>query len=248
MPNRIKLGILTPSSNTVLEPLTSAIVEGVPNVSAHFARFPVTEISLTKAALGQFDFEPMLQASRLLADARVNVIGWSGTSSGWLGLEEDNRLCAAITAETGIPATTSVLAVEELFQLNGVKKFSLVTPYLDEIQEKIIEKFAERGFDCVSERHLRDKGNYSYSEYSEDTIAGLVREVARDRPQAITIFCTNFRGARIAEALEKETGIAVYDTTSAVVWKSLLMAGVDPRQVTGWGSAFRTVSEPAGSR
>ena len=42
MTKRILLGILTPSSNTALEPLTSAIVAGLPGVSAHFARFTVT--------------------------------------------------------------------------------------------------------------------------------------------------------------------------------------------------------------
>lgn len=46
MKKRIKLGMLTPSSNTALEPITSAMVSGLPNVSAHFSRFTVTEISL----------------------------------------------------------------------------------------------------------------------------------------------------------------------------------------------------------
>ena len=41
---RIRIGILTPSSNTALEPLTTAIVAGLPDVSVHFARFTVTEI------------------------------------------------------------------------------------------------------------------------------------------------------------------------------------------------------------
>jgi maleate isomerase len=52
---RTLLGVLTPSSNTALEPLTSALVAGIPNVSAHFARFKVTEISLADHALAQFD-------------------------------------------------------------------------------------------------------------------------------------------------------------------------------------------------
>src|SRR5258706_11936641 len=82
---RVLLGMLTPSSNTVLEPLTSAMVAQLPEVSAHFARFRVTEISLASQALGQFDVATILEAARLLADARVDVIAWNGTSSGWLG-------------------------------------------------------------------------------------------------------------------------------------------------------------------
>ena len=45
-----------------------------------------------------------------LADAKVDVIAWNGTSSGWLGFEASTSACAAaITEATGIPATTSVL-------------------------------------------------------------------------------------------------------------------------------------------
>ena len=44
--NRTLLGMPTPSSNTALEPLTNAMVADLPGVSAHFSRFPVTEISL----------------------------------------------------------------------------------------------------------------------------------------------------------------------------------------------------------
>ncbi len=36
---RRRFGVLTPSSNTALEPLTSAMVAMVPGVSAHFSRF-----------------------------------------------------------------------------------------------------------------------------------------------------------------------------------------------------------------
>ena len=105
---RRRLGMLTPSSNTVLEPLTGAILAGLPDVTAHFARFRVTEISLGRDALGQFETGPMLAAADLLADARVASICWNGTSAGWLGFESDRRLCAAISERTGIAACSSV--------------------------------------------------------------------------------------------------------------------------------------------
>ena len=60
-PNRTtRLGMLTPSSNSVLEPATAHLLAGHAGVSAHFARFRVTEIGLSPAALDQFDPEPIL--------------------------------------------------------------------------------------------------------------------------------------------------------------------------------------------
>ncbi len=241
MAARTLLGMLTPSSNTVLEPMTAAMLAGLPDVTAHFGRFRVMEISLADRALDQFDIEPILAACDLLADARVTTIAWNGTSASWLGLDRDRALCRAITARTGIPATTSVLALVEIFRLTCVTRFGLVSPYLDEVQELIIPNFASEGFSCVAERHLGDRGNFSFSEYSEHTIAGLVREVAVHRPQAITVLCTNMRGAPVVEALEAELGIPIYDSVATALWGSLRAACVDLRRVIGWGRLFREV-------
>jgi len=239
MAKRYFLGMLTPSSNTILEPVTSAMVAGLPHVSAHFARFSVTEISLRRNALGQFDPEPILDAARLLADARVDVIAWNGTSAGWLGFDKDEALCRQIEEATGIPATTSVLALNEILTRTEAHQFGLVTPYLDEVQSAILENYQRAGFHCVAERHLNDPGNFSFSQIQPDIIAGMVREVAKAGPRAITTFCTNLRAAPLVEALEAETGVPIYDTISVVVWKSLKIAGVDPRGVQGWGRLFR---------
>ncbi|MCR9170833.1 MAG: Asp/Glu/hydantoin racemase, partial [Rhodobacteraceae bacterium] len=89
-----RLGMLTPSSNTVLEPITAAMLHQLPDVSAHFARFRVVKISMEDDALGQFTNEPMLAAADLLADAKVQSICWNGTSSGWLGFDTDRTLIA----------------------------------------------------------------------------------------------------------------------------------------------------------
>ncbi|CAO3403669.1 aspartate/glutamate racemase family protein [Azospirillum sp. 11R-A] len=236
---RVLLGMLTPSSNTVLEPVTSAMLSGLPEVSAHFGRFTVKEISLRAAALDQFTDAPFLDAARLLADAKLNVIGWNGTSAGWLGFDADERLCSTIAAETGIPACTSMLALNEILETTGRKRFAIVSPYLDEIQERMVANYNAAGFEVVAERHLNDRGNFSFSEITEERIERMCAEVAEAKPDAIAIICTNMRGAPVAERVEKALGIPVYDTVSTVVWKALRMTGVDTRRVEGWGSLFR---------
>ncbi|MFC3285721.1 maleate cis-trans isomerase family protein [Litchfieldella rifensis] len=236
---RTLIGMLTPSSNTVLEPYTSALLqELMPRVTAHFQRFTVKEISLREEALAQFDPAPLLAAAQLLCDARMDVIAWNGTSSSWLGFEADRRLCATIREATGVPATTSVLALNEVLARTEVSRLGLVTPYLDDIQAAIIANYNAEGHEVVGERHLNDRGNFSFSEYDEATLAAMVREVAKARPEAITILCTNLRGARLAAELEQEVGIPIYDSVSVTVWKTLQMTGIDPARITGWGHVF----------
>ncbi|CAB3792289.1 Arylmalonate decarboxylase [Paraburkholderia caffeinitolerans] len=242
MSKRVLLGMLTPSSNTALEPITSAMVAQLPGVSAHFSRFTVTEISLSEQALGQFDTTNIIQAARLLADAKVDVIAWNGTSSGWLGFESDRRLCREIEEATGIPATTSILALNEILVKTGVNKFGLVSPYIEEVQKKIVANYRENGIDCSSESHLGLKVNFQFSEVTEETLLAQIREVAAEGPDAIVTYCTNLHAAHLADEVERQHGIPLYDTISTVVWKSLKLAGYDTTRLEGWGRLFTEVA------
>jgi maleate isomerase len=235
------VGMLTPSSNTVLEPVCAAMLAGVPGVTTHFARFRVTEIALSRDALGQFDQRPMLEAAALLADARCHSISWNGTSAGWLGFDADRRLCASIRERTGIPASSSVLALEEVFRRTGVKRYGLVSPYTDDVQARIVANFAAEGFACAAERHAGLSVNFAFSELERGELARMIRAAAAERPDAITVFCTNMDGASLAEPLERELGIPIYDTIALSLWASLRAAGVDAAQVKGWGRLFREV-------
>ncbi|MDB5568079.1 MAG: hypothetical protein JWP84_4645 [Tardiphaga sp.] len=241
MTKRVLLGMLTPSSNTALEPITTAMLAELPEVSAHFSRFKVTEIALSNTALAQFDNTEILRAAELLAHAKVDVIGWNGTSSGWLGFEADVRLCEQITAETGIPATTSMLALNEILEQRKVTRLGYVTPYLDEVQARILENYTKLGVACQGERHLGLQDNFSFSEVPVAQLEDMTRDVAKEKPDAITVICTNLRVAPSVAKLERETGIPVYDTIATVVWKCLKLAGVDTRRVTHWGSLFQQV-------
>jgi maleate isomerase len=241
MTSRTLIGMLTPSSNTVLEPVTASILAGFPHASAHFGRFRVTEIALSDRALAQFETEELLRAAALLADARCQVIAWNGTSSGWLGFEADHALCREIEAVSGARACTSVLALNEALAVTGATRIGLVTPYLPEVQQRIIATYAGIGIDVVAESHLGLSENFDFSEVDEATIEAGIRRVAEAKPDAITVFCTNLRGAPLAARMEAALGIPVYDTIATAVWKSLLLCGEDPRRIEGWGSLFRLV-------
>jgi maleate isomerase len=236
---RLRLGMLTPSSNTVLEPVSTAMVAELPSVSVHFGRFKVTEIALSEQALKQFDDTEILRAAELLADAKVDVIAWNGTSASWLGFDRDERLCQRITAATGIAACTSVLAFREIFERTGVKRIGLVTPYTDDVQAKIVTNWKSAEIICSAERHTGLRDNFSFAEVSEHTISEMIRSVEREGCEAVAIVCTNMRGAPLAQALEAKLGIPIYDSIATAVWKSLLLIGADPRQINGWGGLFQ---------
>lgn len=233
-----RIGVLTPSSNTALEPLTSAMVAGVPGISAHFSRFRVTEISMGDTSQNQFDEGTILEAAKLLADANVDVICWSGTSASWLGFERDRALCTRITEATGIPATTSVLALNELLATQGARTLGLVSPYVEDVQRRIVANYAGLDIECIAERHLDLTVNFSFAQVGPDSLRTMLREVAQKKPDAITVMCTNLHGAPLVDEMERELGIPIYDSVATVVWKAMKLAGVDPSKVKGWGGLF----------
>jgi maleate isomerase len=234
----IRLGMLTPSSNTIVEPMTAAMLAGLDGVSAHFSRFKVTEIGVSQRSDEQFDEASILKAAELLADAKVDVIAWSGTSASWLGFDRDERLCERVTETTGIKACTSVLAFREIFERVGATRIGLVTPYLETVQARIVANLRAAGFNCVAERHCGLQDNFSFAAVDKAQIASMVREVARSGCDAIAIVCTNLRSAGLVEALEAELGMPVYDSIATTVWKSLALAGVPTDTVRGWGGLF----------
>jgi maleate isomerase len=237
---RKRLGMITPSSNSVLEPVTCAMLHGVDGVSAHFSRFRVTEIALDQAALNQFDASVMLPAADLLADAKVDAIAWNGTSASWLGIGRDRDLCAAITARTGVPATTSTLACIEAARAVGARRVGLVSPYTDDVQDRIAGVWAREGIAPHAERHLGLRDNFSFGEVTPATIADMIRAVAAEGADAVVILCTNLDGAALAAPLERELGIAVLDSVAVTLWRTLALAGGDIGVLAPWGRIFQT--------
>lgn len=245
MTRKIRIGILVPSSNTALEPLVYAILSSIHSedisISVHFSRFRVTTIDSSESANAQFELETILAAARLLADAHVNVIGWGGTSAGWLGFDIDERLCAAIEAETKIPATTSTLALNQALSMLEVKELGLVTPYVEELNDKIMSNYLQA--DIVirksQERHLGITDNNEIGDTDDQALDRMIQEVMDHGARIVTTFCTNLHAAQRVEYWENSHGIVVLDTVSTVVWGVLRIVGVDTGLVKGWGQLFR---------
>jgi maleate isomerase len=237
MQSRTLLGVLTPSSNTRLEPLTAAMLSATPSVTAHFSRFRVVDVGLGAAA--QFDSGRLVEAAGLLADARVDSIVWSGTSGGWRGIADDQALCAAISEATGVPATTSTLALLAALRLLGTRRLGLVTPYPADMHDAVARTLTGAGLEVVaSAGDGFTTSNWELSTLSPERIGAMVAEVAAAGPGAITVFCTNLAAADHVEAWESTFGIPVLDSVALAVWHALELSGYTGPRPAGWGQLF----------
>ncbi|MEP6655690.1 MAG: Asp/Glu/hydantoin racemase [Betaproteobacteria bacterium] len=230
------IGWITPSANTVVERITLGILRDFPEVSAHFSRTSV--VGAVDPFPASYDFDDMLAAARLLGDAKLEVIAWNGSKGGSLDFALDHALVARIETLTGAKSTTSTLAIDQVFRADGVTRFGLACPYVDAYRQRIVNAFAREGYECVAARNAGLSDNYSFSQIEPDAIAGMLREVAKSKPQAIITFCTNFPAAPLVAEMERELGVPIYDTVTMAVWGALKLAGVETRRGGAWGGVF----------
>jgi maleate isomerase len=223
-----RLGMLVPSSNTVLEPETAKLLPPDGSVTTHVSRLGVVRIAPDERSHGQFDVEQFLAASRLLSDAKVDLILWNGTAASWLGFDWDEKIAAAIERDTGTRATSAVMAINQELAAIRARRIGLVTPYVATIEARIIENYASIGITVAAAERLDLTVNTAFGEVSPQRIETMVRSVATAKPDAIVIMCTNLAGASIAEPLGRELGIPVIDSVRAAVLHSFRLMRENP--------------------
>lgn len=214
-----------------------AMCRDVPGMTAHFSRIPVVGDTGSAA---DYAWERMLDAATLLSHAKPDAISWNGTKGGVLGFDIDRQLTARICETTGVPASTSALAVLDALHIINARRIALITPYDTAYQRKCIDAFSAKGFACVAERHSGLTDNFAYGGVAKDDIIAMTRAaVAEARPDVVIFFCTNFMGAEVAPDLEDELGLTVLDSTALGVWGALRSAGCSTLPLARWGRIFR---------
>ena len=234
-----RIGMILPSSNTVVEPVAMAMAAALPEVSVHFSRFALTAVQVANPSAAYYDSGALLNAAKLLADARCHVICWNGSAGGLVGFERDRQLCREIEDATGTPATTASLALLDQFRAAQVARFGMVTLNTPAMNATIKAHFAAEGFDCIASTHRTDMvDNFAMAQVTPDEIAAAALECVAScggaKPDALIVYGTNTRGAPAARELEQRLGIPVFDSVAWGVFGALSKAGIDIHLLTAW--------------
>ena len=213
----MRLGLVIPSSNVVLEPLAAALQRDRADITVHVSRLGVLAVQLSDASRAQFELDAHVAAAVLLNDAKVDRIIWGGTSASWLGIAKDEAFVARVIAETGIPTTTSVLEINRQLDALGARRIAIVTPYTDDVAEQINDTYRGLGFEIAASRNHGGKMSLDFASIPPDAIADMVVEVAGAGPDAIVIMCTNVAGAAVAAKLAPELGLPILDSAAVTL-------------------------------
>lgn len=239
---RARIGLLVPSSNTTMEMEFHRVVpEGI---SVHTARMAMPEVKTLKEkvkVINQMNKETY-DAAEKLASAEVTVIVYGCTLGSFTGgISHDLELSQKIQDITSIRSLTVSNAVVDAMRTLRLKRISVVTPYVDEInrQEKDFLEQSLPGLEVLSIKGMGIIGNIPKGRLDPFSSYEFVREAVDPRSDGIFLSCTNWRTFEIIEHLEEDLNKPVITSNQAALWAAMRHVGISD-SIQGHGCLLRT--------
>lgn len=174
------------------------------------------------------------EAKKFTSVIKPDLICLGCTSASFIGgLGYDQQLIKRIEKATGSPATTTATCMVELFKDMGIKKISLVGPYVKELFDIEAEFLKAHGIETLCVKALGIAETSAYYDYYMDPyrVYHLAKEGDKAAPDADCVFvsCMWSTILGIVDALEKEIGKPVVSSCSVTLYGILKKLGIpDP--------------------
>ena len=236
--------MIIPSANFTMEPECYRMIPD--GVTVHTSRMLLTETTPeTLVEMGHYAD----RAAKELQTAGVDIIVFGCTSGSFLeGVDHDTEIIGRLEASVGVPVITTSTAVLEALRMCRIKRLSVASPYIDEINKKLRVFLENSGFDVIHIKGLglgERKKHFPVSDAPISTIGmqdpyvayRLVRNILSDDADGYFISCTNFRTIEVIQMLEADLGKPVISSNQASLAIALKRIGIQG-EVKGFGSLF----------
>src|SRR5712692_4060465 len=236
MPTEVRLGVIVPSVNSVVEAWYPRVVpEGV---SVHFARMLMPAGSSPDRII-EMDRTDGMRAIHQLAGCRPHAIAYGCTASSIVqGHEFDARVREEMRQIVGAPATTATDSIFAACRALGLKRVTAISPYTEAVDAAEHRFFAEGGIETIAGAYLGISDGFRLAEPTPEAILDFALGAWDAKSDGMIIACLNFRSHPIIDELEARTGKPVVTSTQATLWHVLRLAGVDT-PIPGYGRLLR---------
>lgn len=216
---RAKIGLIVPSRNVVMEPDFNRFVP--PGVSVHTSRMfrtlPDVAVATQTEMLSHAE-----EAAQLVAAARVDLIVLGCTSASFIGgTGSDEEISRQLTQKTGVSTITTSTAVVEALHSFSVKKLTIITPYIDEVNERERRFFEGYGFVVLAIGGFGLRSTYDIAAVQPEEISRYAKSFDRSEGEALFLSCTNLRATEGIEELERALKKPVISSNQASLWLAL---------------------------
>jgi maleate cis-trans isomerase len=221
-------GLLVPASNRVMEEdfrrwLPAGARMNVNRLNAPRER-PDDMLLNLEAIVSGVD-----EVARLLGLAAPDVVAFGCTSGSFLhgaGWDEEMRArVAGACACKGVVVTAR--AVVDALRALGATRIAVATPYPESVNARLRAYLLHFGFDLVAFEAMDGWKGGTIARLAPQVAIDLACSVARSRPDAIVVSCTNFRAGEVVAEIEAQTGLPVVTANQATFWASARLAGIE---------------------
>ena len=234
--HRKKIGIVVPSTNTVVQPESELLKpRGVTN---HVGRSTLkTQTISDKGFLDHMKAmrEGMDSAIEQLMTCKpdhlifgVAIEAFSG------GLKGADQLQKSLADKAGVGVTIGSTASTAALKAFGAKRIAVLTPHQPSGDETVRSYLVEAGFEVVRLVGLKCASPWAIAEVPPDTVRAQLRELNGDDIDAILQVGTNLANATTAAEAERWFNKPVLCLNVVAYWDALRRCGIDDR-VFGFG-------------
>jgi maleate isomerase len=208
-------GILIPSTNTTCEIEFGRLP---PDLQAHTAR-------LGKA--GTTPFSPsrdddVIYQSKMLGDARVEVIALVQTSASLFSDDYDAVTLKRMTEASHVPAVTSAQAIGRALRALGTLRVGIATPYSEEVIGRAKRYYESKyGISVVATRSLGATDAYAIGKMDAGAVDAAFERIDRPDIEALMVPGGNFPTFDRIASWEQRFGKPVITTNQATLWAVL---------------------------
>jgi maleate isomerase len=238
---RAKIGVLVPSTNTVVEPDLYAM--GPPGVTFHVSRIYIEDPRIDSDQR----FEYLMHQIRENLEVAVKqvltcepdylIMGMSSETF-WGGLEGNRRLMERIGKLSGLRVAAGSNACARALQVLGCRRIAVLSPYQPVGDSHVGRFFEECGFTVVRSKGLRCRTAVEIARVDESVLREALGELNGPDIDAVVQVGTNLSMVRLADEAERWLGRPVLAINAVTLWYALRDCGINDR-VRGFGVLLR---------
>lgn len=211
----LRIGLLVPSSNTVMEPDLQGAFLGMATV--HAARMYLPDPYTVEDELRMID-DHVEAASRDIATTEPDLIVFGCTSAAALrGPGYDQDLCKRLALKTRRPIVSILDTITKCLRRCDVVNIGVVTPYPDQLNAAIRRTLVQDGFSisCIAGMGLRKNADVGRIKPAE--IVDFVTSNTPTDVEAVAVPCTNLRAYEVRHEIAEALGKPVVTANSSVI-------------------------------
>jgi len=218
-PEALRIGLLVPVNNTTMErELLAWLPEG--------STCRRLGIPRGKGLLRPEDLPAYLAHTAKMATAfagdDIDLVAYGCTAAGFMaGPQRDAEVAAEISALTGKPVVTTAGSMTAALEHIGAGRITLVTPYLDQVNERLKAFVEASGIRVATLASFRANTVDELAAITPAAIMALAREVMHPQSDAMFIACSQLPTHAILGDLEREFGRPVWSSIRATAWNAM---------------------------